>query len=659
MKKLIYIISGLLFLTGISSCDTFLDVNSDPDYATSDKTTVDLRLPWIQNYFAYAWGTAGHRANTMGGLLTQTYASGNNSLLAAWDPAQASCTTIYQNWYIASAVNIDPMIKKAEETGAYHYIGAGYCIYAMGFMMMLDLHGELPVQEAFKLKTDPVYDDGKTMYELCMGYLDKAIEYFGKTQATGPDTKLLSKGDLWNNGDVNKWLKLCYGLKARYLLRLSKKAEYNGEAILTALAKAPQSNNDNTIMKHYNVAGDQTNFTVADPYQTNVIWNAAAYGATQRLTRWYVNLLTNKFTGGSGVVDPRMSKIVPAMMKNIKLNSSGQIASYEWARDVGVDMFESDIRKEGGPIATIFTTTADVTITYTIADPAARAAFYESMKNNHQTTLDDAARTVRVVYQRGSAYCNSTDYRRAGDTVYVNMRANSMSTSGRSTTDMYYYPATGFNYVAGTGSFYTRPNSDTDFMTYAEMCFIKAEVYLRKGDAANALTAYKAGIQAHFDRMQLRLNQWKSEGTTNPDQMPMESADITAYLSGPAVCQTAANLTMSEIMRQKTIAMGFDYEIWCDMRRFNYSAGNIGNFGNVYPDYKRPREFTAVNKITGSSPTNLTYWPRRFSQSTHESNYNLKQLLASNKLAMTDPIWSCPVWWDCATDQEYFGYIRK
>ena len=657
MKKLLYIISGLILFAGIASCDKFLDVNSDPNYATSEKTPVDLRLPWIQNYFGYVWGIAGMRATTMGGLLTQTYASGANSNLAAWNPLQSSCTTIYQNWYIASAVNIEPMIAKAEETGAYHYIGAGYCIYAMGFMMMLDIHGELPITEAFKFKTDPAYDDGKAMYEICMDYLDKAIEYLNKTQDVTPNTKLLSKGDMWYGGDVSKWLKLCYGLKARYMLKISKKAEFNGDAILAALNNALQSNNDNAIMKHFNVAGDQTNFTVADPYQTNVFWNCVAYGATQRLTRWYVNLLTNNFSGGSGVIDPRLSKLVPAIMTNVRLNAAGQIASYEWARDIGVDMLESDIRRESGPTAVVFAT-ADVTMTYSIPDDAARAAFYASMAPLHATTLDDAARTVRVVYQRGTSYSSSTDYRRAGDTVYVNMRANSMSTSGRAPNDMYYYPAAGFNYVAGTGAFYSRPNSDTDFLTYAEMCFIKAEVYFRKGDLANAHVAYRAGIQAHFDRMQIRLEQWRAAGTANPDEMPMDAADIAAYMASAAVAQSPGELTMSKIMLQKTIALGFDFEIWNDMRRFNYSAGNIGNFGVVYPDLKRPREFTAVNIMVGSSPTDLTYWPRRFSQSTHESNYNLTQLLKSNKLAMTDPIWSCPVWWDCVTDQEYYSYIK-
>jgi hypothetical protein len=98
--------------------------------------------------------------------------------LAAWNPAQSSCTTVYQNFYVGAAVNIDPMIENAKQKGEYHYIGAGYAIKAMGFMLMLDLHGELPVQEMGVLKTNPTYNDGKKkMYELIMGYLDEAIEY--------------------------------------------------------------------------------------------------------------------------------------------------------------------------------------------------------------------------------------------------------------------------------------------------------------------------------------------------------------------------------------------------------------------------------------------------------------------------------------------------
>lgn len=658
MKKLKYIALSLALVLGTSSCEDYLDVNNDPDNPVSESVSPQLRLSWIQNYYTYAWGTASMRTSTIAGIMTQVYGTSANNLLSSWNPAQSSCTTIYQNFYLGAGVNIDPLIAKAEELGAYHYAGAAYCIKAMGFMMMLDLHGELPIQEAFIGKTNPTYDDGKKMYELCMDYLDKAIENFGKTQNTAAPN--LKAGDLWNDGEIGKWTKLCYGLKARYLLKLSKKSEYNPEAILAALEKAPLSNDDNTIMKNYNVPGDETNFTVGDPYQASAIWNCTGYGATQRLNRWYINLLTNKFTGGSGVVDPRLSKLAPAMMTNVVV-ADGKIIHKEWARDAGVDVMYSKTRNDAGPVASLFVTGDEdkgfdkelggFVITYDLAKATSeeKANFIAAATANHKT--NQSGDKITVIYQIGSAYCNTTDYKRAGDTIYVNMRANSMSSGGRSARDMfYYYPSQKYDYVAGTGTFYARPNSDSDILTYSEMCFIKAEVLFRKGDESGALDAYKKGIEANFARMQTKLKAWEAEGTENPDQLPMDEAAINSYLASAAVCQSSGELTLFEIMRQKLIAMGINTEIWNDMRRLDFSK--------VYVDYKRPSDFSADSKMVGSSESDLTYWFRRLNQSTHESNYNLTQLKASNKQAMTDPIWSCPVWWDCATDDEYYGYIK-
>lgn len=639
MKKILHIILGLIIVVSFTSCNKWLDVNVDPDNPTDKSATPVNRLPWIQHYYGYAHGTANMRTTTIAGILTQSSATAANGLLAAWNPAQSSATTIYQNWFLGAGVNIGPMIKMAEENGSYHYMAAGYAMKALGFLMMLDLHGEMPYTEAMGDKYNPSYDQGDVIYAGCMADLDKAIELFGKTQE--PGAFKFADGDTWNGGDVNKWIKMCYGIKARYLNIISKKSSYDPQAVLAALDKAPKSNSENTSVRRYNVEGDAVNFTVADPYQTNFTWNSAAYGTGQRMTRWYINLLTNNYTGGSKVVDPRMTKLVPAMMKNIKLNEAGEIVSYEWARDIGVDMMYSDIRQNGGPLLASYAT-ADTKVAYTIADETARNNFIANLK---QSYVVDGTK-VTVTYKKGSFFINSTNYKRAGDTVYVNMRSNSLSTSGRSATDTYYYPVTTANAVAGTGSFHARPDSDFDVVTYAEMCFIKAEVYLRMGQPGPAHTAYLEGIRASFARMQTKLNDWKAAGVKNPDQMPMNQADIDAYMASPAVVQTAANLKMSDIMKEKIIAMGFDFQIWNDMRRFNYSAGNIGNFGVVYIDYKRPYEFTATAKMTGSSPTDPTYWFRRFTHSTHESNYNNEQLMASNPLAMKDAIWSDPVWWD-------------
>ena len=62
--------------------------------------------------------------------------------------------------------------------------------------------------------------------------------------------------------------------------------------------------------------------------------------------------------------------------------------------------------------------------------------------------------------------------------------------------------------------------------------------------------------------------------------------NITAFMASAAVVQSASALTMADIIRQKIIALGFNMQNWNDMRRFNYSAGNIGTIAVVYKDYK-------------------------------------------------------------------------
>ena len=211
--------------------------------------------------------------------------------------------------------------------------------------------------------------------------------------------------------------------------------------------------------------------------------------------------------------------------------------------------------------------------------------------------------------------------------------------------------------VGSTGSFQLRPVSDFEIMTYHEACFIKAEVLFRQGKKAEALAAYKEGIKAHIDYMQKKLTYWQGQGYNNPDMMPMDDAKISAYLASDAVCQSAADLTMRDIMLQKYVAMGCSLENWNDMRRFNYSAGNIADFGVVYPGMDRSVLFTGTDKLKGTSKDDPKYWPRRWRlPATLELSYNETQALAANKHAEDTDIWSYPVWWDCATDAEYDTY---
>jgi hypothetical protein len=678
MKSSKYITLGFILVFALASCKKWLDVNTDPDNPNNQSVPVQNKLPWIQNEWKEPAGVTNMRTSCISGVI-YAIAGTQNTLSTTWQCSNGNSTTPYQAFFVGVSSNITDLYNTAQKQGAYHYMAAADVLHALGYMEMLDVYGEMPYTQAGTGIPSPVPDDGKTIFNGCMDHLNEAIALFSKTQETGAPA--LSAGDIWNNGDVDKWLKLCWGLKARYMLKLSKKADlFNPDSILYCLSKGPQSNADNVVEQNFNNSAT-TDFLEGDPVSGNGNYDFAGYGSNQRIAEYYYNLLTN--IRGAGVVDPRMPKIVPASMDSVMLDpTTGKVSTYKWLRSIGVNSYNTTDQNpaplgfpnrlvKGGPtsIATVSYAATNTTVTYAIADATDRANFIaaQDAAGRPYTT---SGNNVTVTYKAGSIYIASTDYVRSGDTVYVNLRSNSLATTGvdQPSNDVTWYPnLADYNagVVASTGSFQIRPVSDMEILMYHEMCFIKAEVYMRKGDAAKAYAAYTAGIQADLDYMQTKLNQWKgsydktSSGIPNPDMGPMDQTAINTYMTSNAVVQDAGTLTMSDIMLQKYIAMGCSIENWNDMRRFDFSAGDVGSFGVIYPGYQRGPLFTGQAQLTGGSPTDPRYWIRRFAlPPTYEIQYNFIHTTALNAHATDPNIWSMPVWWDTATDDVYYGYLK-
>ncbi|HQR00179.1 MAG TPA: SusD/RagB family nutrient-binding outer membrane lipoprotein [Ferruginibacter sp.] len=118
-----------------------------------------------------------------------------------------------------------------------------------------------------------------------------------------------------------------------------------------------------------------------------------------------------------------------------------------------------------------------------------------------------------------------------------------------------------------TARFIFRDNSEFPLMTSSEIQFMKAEAAYRKGDKPTALAAYRQGISQHFDMLLSKYNVNIRAGRT------MTTATRDAFLALPQVVPSAANLTMSQIMQQKFIALwGYGVlEAWTDLRRFHYT----------------------------------------------------------------------------------------
>jgi len=239
MKKLKYIILACVLILGSASCKKWLDVNTDPNNPNNSSVLIQNRLPWIEHFYQYTSGVSNFRTACIAGVYYSN-AGTANALSTTWI-AQTGNTTPYQQWFVTTASNLNDMYNAAKQKGAYHYMAAADVFHALGFMLMLDIYGEMPYTQALTGNPSPAFDDGKAIYNGCMAKLNEAISLFSETQdAAAPK---LADGDLWNSGDVSKWIKLCWGLKARYMLKLSKKSDlYNADSILYSWSQSPESN---------------------------------------------------------------------------------------------------------------------------------------------------------------------------------------------------------------------------------------------------------------------------------------------------------------------------------------------------------------------------------------------------------------------------------
>ena len=620
-KSIILCGLGVMALS-LTSCNDWLDVNVDPNNPTDKITSYDQRLAHIEFYTNSGLQFGAWRTTMAMGDWTRNNGGGNYWHVSYWYPVDGQVTTTYQWWFVGAYANVPDMIAKAEAAENWQFAGAGYLIKAYGFMAMTDLYGEMPYTQAAAEPATPEYDTGKTIYLGCLETIDKAIECLEKGQSQDPKLPTLAAGDFWNKGDLNKWIKLAYMLKARWINKLNKKGagsykdgKYDADEILRCLDKAMQSNAANTIVNHTDDNGSTHDVLGWDePVDYSPLFSVCGMNSGYMVTKMLYDNLTN--FAGYGVEDPRADHIIPwAYSPNKDENSRTDVKWVgNWRRSLGVDM-SSDINSAGGPL---------------------RAMFNESTN---------------------SWYINSANEARLGDTVYVEETSDCKGYFANPSL-LYCRAGSGKFQSAESGTFYTRVSSPTYIGTYAECCFIRAEVLFKKGDKAGAYNAYKAGVKASCELMNEKLKAWVAEDASLadcPSFTPMTQEAIDNFVN--TGIGTQGQLTLGHILTQKRIALMFSYEIWNDMRRYDFDP-------NIFFGWSIPAYHYKVAAAMLAIPEGKQY--RRWRQCSHEYNYNSKNLQAIGSQVpgarMTDgegkevmwnrqdDAWTIPVWWD--SDQE-------
>lgn len=235
--KYISTLTCILIVFVIGACENYLgaDTNKDPNRIFEDDIGLDALLPPIlvstsEAHFdvAFTFSQYAQQISYVG----DTDSHEESELTGAW-------VEIYLN----SLNNLDVMEKKAQQAEASHYLGIVKVMQAYNLSLATNTWENIPWDDAFKEgEFSPSYNTQEEIYNAVDQLLDEGIteleKAFSEFQEPGSD-------DIIYGGDISKWIKTAYALKARTAIHVTSKGEVSAaDEALAALANAYTNNGD-------------------------------------------------------------------------------------------------------------------------------------------------------------------------------------------------------------------------------------------------------------------------------------------------------------------------------------------------------------------------------------------------------------------------------
>lgn len=287
MKKIILYILALSVTA--SGCKKYLNVNTDPN----NPADVQENLLLVPTETAVSTDLAGG-ALTIGNYVSVAVVTNYwtqqlalNQLFPQNDTYRVRPDDMDQQFlaiYSTILQNLRIMDSKAGTLKHHSYgvIAKVLTAYTLGYVT--DMWGDVPWSQALNGALHPVYDKQEDVYKTLQSMLDSAIA----ENALDPGAFTPGPDDLLFGGDMGKWVKFAYTLKARFYMHLTKAPGYDAATqsnlALTALQNGFASADDQALFAAYsNNSGSE------NPWFENV---APTAGPTV-LASTFVNFLTN------------------------------------------------------------------------------------------------------------------------------------------------------------------------------------------------------------------------------------------------------------------------------------------------------------------------------------------------------------------------------
>lgn len=282
MKKFAFIFTiALGMLT--TSCDSYLDINQDPNSPAEANMTTDIMFPAAEMNLA---STYGDFYRITGGYFAQYYshAFGTSNYVdySQFKMSATRSSTDYTQLNQRSLKNLNTICQLAENDEEWGTFLAAKTLKAFIYQMMVDAYGEVPYSEAFDASNaTPKYDQGADIYAGVLAELDEAL-----SKASAGDK--VATNFLLPGKNAGAWIQLANAVKLKMLTRESGVADVNSQ--IAALVSANNFPADDVAWEGCwsNESGSLSPFyaeefsTAWGSTQINVVANIAIVGTMQQ-----------------------------------------------------------------------------------------------------------------------------------------------------------------------------------------------------------------------------------------------------------------------------------------------------------------------------------------------------------------------------------------
>jgi hypothetical protein len=160
--------------------------------------------------------------------------------------------SVWAMHYYGIGANAKYIIAKSRSEQKWDYTGVANAIFAWSWLTTAEEYGDIILKEAFDPSRSQFdYDPQSAVYDTVRQICDSAIMYLNKV--TTPTPTLAAADGYFYGGDLSKWKKFVYAVKARSYAHLSNKAIYTSnhyaDSVIKYVDLSFADNTDNAVQK--------------------------------------------------------------------------------------------------------------------------------------------------------------------------------------------------------------------------------------------------------------------------------------------------------------------------------------------------------------------------------------------------------------------------